>query len=129
MSPESVSKNEYEPYVTLMVVGQGKDTFGAVGVNVQVPVHVKFGVYESACALGAPMTANKNNTGTIPKPLRMFNVLSDSREGILQNARKWLGIESHDHGQSTMLKTQDLPMPNSAHSACNSVPVELVLLF
>jgi hypothetical protein len=51
----------------------GNVTFAAVGVDRQVPVHVKMGVYEVACALEAPMAANSN--GTIQRAFLIFQIL------------------------------------------------------
>ena len=63
--------------VSVIDVGEGNDTLGAVGGDTaQVAVHVKAGVYKSAWTLGAPMATNSNSTGMIHKVFRIFLIPS-----------------------------------------------------
>ena len=78
MSPEARVRLSVMPFQVSVIVGDGKETVDAGGVELQgpgvsdppVPVHVKVAVYDSAWALGAP-TATTRTARIIHKDFRI----------------------------------------------------------
>lgn len=90
--------NTRESQVSVIVVGAGNDTAGAVGMDTQVPEHVKVGLYESACALGAPI-AEISSTEMIQKVFRIFQI-PPRHAGVPTPTRLGIHFYVHDPRQS-----------------------------
>src|SRR5260370_13082176 len=98
------------------MAGEGNDTSGAVGgATAQVPVHVKFGVYESAWALGAPRNAISSSTGTIHKDFRIYKILGVPMQEACVVPCVQVAHTSNAHGQcrSRRAESKGLAIPRA----------------